>query len=81
MAQIKHQIVVGAPATKVFPLVATCSGNKQWWAADVTETYAAVSEGTNDVAKLTFVELGFFKRSTLYRLQRKRIVEPNEAEW
>jgi uncharacterized protein YndB with AHSA1/START domain len=81
MAQIKHQIVVEAPAAKVFPLVSTGGGFKQWWAADVTETDAAVSKGTTDVVKLTLVELGFFKRSTLYRLQQKRVAEPNEAEW
>ena len=81
MAQIKHQMVIEAPAGKVFPLVSTGGGFKQWWAADVTETYAAVSKGTTDVVKLTFVELGFFKRNTLYRLQQKRVAEPNRAEW
>jgi hypothetical protein len=53
----------------------------RWWAADVTETEGAVSKGTTDVVKLTFVELGFFKRNTLYRLQRTRVVEPREIEW
>jgi uncharacterized protein YndB with AHSA1/START domain len=48
MAQIKHQIVIEAPAAKVFPLISTGGGFKQWWAADVTETEAAVSKGTTD---------------------------------
>jgi uncharacterized protein YndB with AHSA1/START domain len=37
MAQIRHQIVIEAPAARVFPLVSTGGGFKQWWAADVTE--------------------------------------------
>lgn len=43
MAQIKYQIVIEAKAAKVFPLVSTGGGFKQWWAEDVTETHAAVS--------------------------------------
>jgi len=70
MTQIKHQIVVEAPAAKVFPLVSMGGGFRQWWAADVPETHAAVSKGTTDAVKLTFVELVFFKRNTSYRLQR-----------
>ena len=81
MAQIKHQIVIEAKAVKVFPLVSTGGGFKQWWAADVTETYAAVAKGTTNRIKPAVVELGFFKRNTLYRLQQKRVAEPNKAEW
>lgn len=80
MAQIKYQIVIEAKAAKVFPLVSTGGGFKQWWAADVTETHAAVSKGTSGRVK-TFVELGFFKRNTLYRLEQTRMVEPDKAEW
>jgi uncharacterized protein YndB with AHSA1/START domain len=68
MAQIRHQIVIEAPAARVFPLVSTGGGFKQWWAADVTERDGAT-------------ELGFFKRNTLYRLQPKRATAPREAEW
>jgi uncharacterized protein YndB with AHSA1/START domain len=68
MAQIKHQIVIEAPATKVFPLVASGTGFKEWWAADVTKS-------------VTTVDLGFFKRNTVYRLQLTRVAEPREAEW
>ena len=79
MAQIKHRIVIEAPAAKVFPLVSTGAGFKQWWAADVTETRAAVCKGATDA--LTVVELGFFKRNTSYRLEQKCAAEPHEAEW
>jgi hypothetical protein len=68
MAQIRHQIVIEAPAAKDFALVSTVRGFKEWWAADVTEKEGAV-------------ELGFFKRNTVYRLQRTRVAEPREAEW
>ena len=81
MAQIKHQIVIEAKAAEVFPLVSTGGGFKQWWAADVTETSTAVSKATTSRVKPTFVELGFFKRNTLYRLEQRRVAEPNKAEW
>jgi uncharacterized protein YndB with AHSA1/START domain len=68
MAQIRHQIVIETSAKKVFPLVSTARGFIQWWAADVAEKGGAT-------------ELGFFKRNTLYRLQRMRIAEPREVEW
>lgn len=68
MAQIKHQIVIETPAAKIFPLVSTGQGFKQWWAADVTE-----KDGAS--------ELGFFKRSTLYRLQPAQVTAPHRAEW
>ena len=68
MAKIRHQIVIEAPAAKVFPLVATGMGFKEWWAADVTKI-------------VTTFELGFFKRDTVYRLQLSRVSEPLEAEW
>jgi hypothetical protein len=68
MAQIRHQMVIEAPAARVFPLVSTGGGFKQWWAADVTERDGAT-------------ELVFFKRNTLYRLQPTRATAPREAEW
>jgi uncharacterized protein YndB with AHSA1/START domain len=68
MAQIRHQIVIDARPEKVFPLVATGTGFKEWWAADVTKS-------------LTTVELGFFKRATVYRLELTRVSGPREVEW
>jgi uncharacterized protein YndB with AHSA1/START domain len=68
MAQIKLSIGIDAPPEKIYPLVATPRGLSQWWAADVTESGGAV-------------DLGFFNRSTVYRLQLTRSAEPREAEW
>ena len=68
MAQIKHSILIQAPAERIHPLVASASGFTQWWAADVTETNGVV-------------ELGFFKRATIYRLQSTRIDPPRESQW
>jgi len=68
MAQIRHQIVIEARPEKVFPLVATGTGFREWWAADV-------------IKSLTTVELGFFKRATVYRLELTRVSGPHEAEW
>ncbi|HXW56787.1 MAG TPA: SRPBCC domain-containing protein [Candidatus Cybelea sp.] len=67
MADIKLAIVIDAAPEKVYPLIATARGLSQWWAADMTEA--------GDV------ELGFFRRATVYRLQLVRAVEPREAEW
>jgi len=53
---IRHSLRVAAPAEAIHRLVSTAQGLTEWWAADVTETTGAV-------------ELGFFQRQTVYRLQ------------
>ncbi len=68
MANIKMSVSIDAPPERVFPLAATPQGLARWWAADVSER-----EGRAD--------LGFFKRSTIYRLQPVRSVAPSAAEW
>jgi uncharacterized protein YndB with AHSA1/START domain len=68
MAEIKLAIGIDASAEKVYPLVATARGLAQWWAADVTESGDTV-------------ELGFFKRATIYRPQLAKSVKPREVEW
>lgn len=70
MPDIKHSLAIEAPPERIYPLVSTGKGFAQWWAADVTE---AGSNGT--------VELGFFNRATVYRLERSRMWPPHEAEW
>jgi uncharacterized protein YndB with AHSA1/START domain len=57
MADIKHSIVIDAPEERVRALVASAAGFAQWWAADSSE----VADGA--------VELGFFNKSTAYRLR------------
>ncbi len=68
MADIKHSIPITAKPEAIYPLVATARGFRQWWAADVTEP-----TGT--------VELGFFKRATVYRVKLKTDQAPAHAEW
>jgi uncharacterized protein YndB with AHSA1/START domain len=70
MPDIRHSIQIDAPADRVFALVSTAAGLTKWWAADVTEDASSKS-----------VELGFFKRSTIYRLKPVSIVAPREADW
>jgi uncharacterized protein YndB with AHSA1/START domain len=70
MPDIRHAIAIDVPPELVFPLVSTGRGFTQWWAADVSE---AGADGT--------VELGFFQRSTIYRLKPVRLAAPREAEW
>ncbi len=68
MANIKMSVSIDAPPERVFPLAATPQGLARWWAADATE-----SDG--------LVDLGSFKRATVYRLQPVRSVAPRAAEW
>ena len=58
MADIRHSIVISAPAAKIHELCSSAQGFTQWWAAD------SVEFGSNGS-----VELGFFSKSTVYRLQ------------
>jgi uncharacterized protein YndB with AHSA1/START domain len=68
MAQMKHSIQIEAPPERVYALVASGNGFRQWWAADVTETGG-------------IVELGFFSRNTIYRLKAERVEQPRAAHW
>ncbi len=68
MADLIHSIQISASPDVVYLLVSTGAGFTRWWAADVTENSAAV-------------ELGFFKRSTLYRLRLQAHQAPKHAEW
>jgi hypothetical protein len=58
MADIQHSLQISASAQKIYPLVATAKGFGQWWAADITEPAGAI-------------ELGFFNRTSVYRLKQK----------
>lgn len=68
MPDIKMAISIDAAPGKLFPFIATARGFSAWWAADVTESAGAV-------------DLGFFNRTTVYRLQLARSTEAREAEW
>jgi uncharacterized protein YndB with AHSA1/START domain len=68
MADIRHSIPITAKVETIFPLVSTGAGFGQWWAEDVSEAGGAV-------------ELGFFKRATVYRVRLKMNSAPKQAEW
>jgi uncharacterized protein YndB with AHSA1/START domain len=70
LADIRHAIFIAAPAQRVHELVSTPRGFSQWWSEDVTENK---SENA--------VDLGFFNRSTVYRLKPARMTAPESAEW
>lgn len=57
MPDIQHAIVIDAPADQLLPLVSTPEGLARWWAEDVITARDTPA-----------VELGFFNRSTIYRL-------------
>ena len=68
MPDIKHAIQIAATPERVYPLVATADGLGLWWAEDITEPAGAV-------------ELGFFNRTTVYRLRLTVEQPPARAEW
>src|SRR5258708_5039980 len=68
MPDIRHSIQISAPAAQVFPLISTAQGWAQWWAQDVSE-----SSGT--------IKLGFFNRSTVYRLKQIANDPSAYSEW
>ena len=71
MPDIRHSIQVAAAPDRVHSLVSSSHGFSLWWAADVTENAATKS-----------VDLGFFNRSTIYRLQPTDfLASPRESAW
>jgi hypothetical protein len=68
MADIKHSIAIAATQEQVRSLVTSAAGFSEWWAADSSET----GDGA--------VELGFFNKSTLYRL-RSESRSSNGIDW
>jgi hypothetical protein len=68
MADIEHAIQIAAPPEAIYPLIATGKGFGHWWAEDITESAGVV-------------DLGFFKRSTTYRLRLEAETPPTSAEW
>jgi hypothetical protein len=70
MPDIKHSISIGAEPNVVYPLVSSGQGFSKSWASDVTQELP----GGN-------VELGFFKRATVYGLKPIQLVVPRKAHW
>ena len=68
MADIRHAIQIAASPATVFPVISTAHGWSRWWAADVRENGGQI-------------ELGFFKRTTIYRLQPLLNQPPTRSEW
>jgi hypothetical protein len=66
MADIRHAIQITAPVEELFRLTATGSGFAQWWAEDVSE-----ADGV--------AELGFFRKTTIYRLKLMEALPPNPS--
>lgn len=70
MPDIRHSIQISKPFDTVYPFFSTAKGFAVWWAADVA-----------DVPSTQLVDLHFFNRSTLYRLQPNQILAPTEITW
>src|SRR4030095_16948748 len=70
MPDIHHLIDIGAPTDKVYPLVSTADGLSQWWAEDIEATGSSGA-----------IQLCFFNRSTIYRLELVTSEEEKRAVW
>lgn len=71
MPDIRHMIQAAASPDRVYALASSGSGLAEWWAEDVFE------EGDHPGT----VTLGFFNRSTVYRLRPQRMEPGKHAEW
>jgi hypothetical protein len=69
MADIVHRIEALATADALYRLVSTGPGFEAWWAEDVV----VKPDGA--------VELGFFKRATVYRLRALSLEPGRKAVW
>jgi quinol monooxygenase YgiN len=67
-ASIRHAVQIAARPEAIYPLVATAAGLRKWWAEDVTESSGGV-------------DLGFFNRTTMYRLRLSTDRPAAEAVW
>jgi len=68
MADIRHAIQISASPEAIYALVATAGGLARWWAEDVSDWDGGA-------------ELGFFNRTTVYRLRRLVETPPSRFEW
>src|SRR5438105_95008 len=68
MPDIKHAIQIDASAESILPLISTAAGFSKWWAKDSVEE----PDGA--------VELGFFNRSTIYKLHPEN-KSSSEVTW
>jgi len=68
MPDIQHMIQIAAKPEAIYPLISTAQGLAQWWAADITPSDGAL-------------DLGFFNRSTVYRLRLESDEPPAHTEW
>jgi len=68
MPELIHSVEIAVAPKELFGLVSLPSGLAKWWAEDVTE----VAGGA---------ELGFFDRSTVYRLRGLTLAPPATAAW
>jgi uncharacterized protein YndB with AHSA1/START domain len=68
MPDIRHCVQISAASEAVFPLVASSRGMAEWWAEDVRQNGDTI-------------ELGFFNRTTVYKL-KSQLQRPNSrTEW
>jgi uncharacterized protein YndB with AHSA1/START domain len=68
MPELLHSVEIDAPPSAIYPLISSAGGLAQWWAEDATALHGGA-------------ELGFFGRSTVYRLRSLTFAPPATAAW
>ncbi len=68
MPDIRHSLQIAAAPAALYALVSTPQGLSRWWAADITP-----ADGAWD--------LGFFGRTTVYRLRHAASEAPSHFQW
>ena len=71
MAEIRHLITIKAPPTAVYETIAKRDRLKEWWTADI--------EGDDSEGGL--LQMGFFERSTVYRMRVEKLASGREVAW
>jgi uncharacterized protein YndB with AHSA1/START domain len=71
MPDMLHQIEIEAPPERVFAAVTTGSGLQGWWTGDAVAEPRAGS----------VVELGFYGRSTIFRMRVDELVPAKTVRW
>jgi hypothetical protein len=84
MPEIRHAISIQSPAARIFPLVSTAHGLAQWWAADISPAPPSLPDPAQDPGQPPLgpiLDIGFYDRSSLYRLALARLAPPRLADW
>lgn len=71
MADIKHQLDIGASPEKIYEAITSQEGLSNWWAVD--------TRAKPEVGSVT--KFGFNKRRTVFEMEVKELTPPSKIRW